>query len=172
MAENIITTIMNKKNQLSFLRIAMAILLLFSVSMNFYFVFLDDVQSSSTFNNTSSGEHHGPPLQLSAPRRGVGASFNFNKDKKRVGRRIHNTVEKIIGLDDDSIQLHIIPVDQSSTSTADQIDVKDMSNEELWSRIKAPPKPDGWETYSFRKIRHHFKCKGKPLVSLWLYGFA
>lgn len=150
----------------------MAILLLFSVSMNFYFVFLDDVQSSSTFNNTSSGEHRGPPLQLSAPRRGVGASFNFNKDKKRVGRRIHNTVEKIIGLDDDSIQLHIIPVDQSSTSTADQIDVKDMSNEELWSRIKAPPKPDGWETYSFRKIRHHFKCKGKPLVSLWLYGFA
>lgn len=125
----------------------MAILLLFSISMNFYFVFLFEFDKMS--------------------------DVQF-RDKKRVGhQRIRNTVEKIIGLDDDSIQLHIIPDhDQSSTSTADQIDVKDMSNEELWSRIKAPPKPDGWERYGFRKIRHHFKCKGKPLVSLWLNGFA
>ena len=130
----------------------MAILLLFSISMNFYFVFLFEF------------EHHGPPLQSPTQQGRVDASFNFNKDKKRVGQRIHNTVEKIIGLDDDSIQLHIIPDhDQSSTSTADQIDVKDLSNEELWSRIKAPPKPDRWESYGFRKIRHHFKCKGKPL---------
>ena len=80
---------MNKQNQLSFLRIAMAISLLFSVSMNFYFVFLfdkmDDSSATAFNNNTSSSEHrHGPP-QLSALTRqgglGVGASFH-NKDKK------------------------------------------------------------------------------------------
>lgn len=164
----------------------MAISLLFSVSMNFYFVFLFDKMDGSSAtafnNNTSSSEHrHGPP-QLSALTRqgglGVGASFH-NKDKKRVGRREVNTVEEIIHRedDDDSIQQQNTTFDHGkpSTSAADRIydvNVKDMSIEDLWSRIKAAPKPDGWETYGFRKIRHHFKCKdyahnrNKPLPTI------